>query len=80
MITAIDKSAAGRNPVICDRAGRDVPFDPPGSFDYIAVCPVCGKRVFDVADPSGASVCVRIKCPRCRKVSNIVIAELLPQT
>jgi hypothetical protein len=43
------------------------------SFEYIAPCPVCEKRVFDIDELPGIPIRVRIKCPHCRKVVGIPI-------
>lgn len=84
MLSEIDKRKNGRKPVIYNRNTGDKPDEPPSSiedlFEYIAACPVCGKRIFDVSDIPGNPVRVRLKCPHCRKIVRIPISEAPPQS
>jgi hypothetical protein len=49
--------------------------DPPDaankSYDYVAPCPVCERRIFDFSEIPQNSVSVRLKCPHCRKIVHI---------
>jgi len=78
MVSATDKKETGQKPVKYDKYGGDKPDDPlvvaEDSFEYMAPCPVCEKRVFDVSDPPDSPTRIRLKCPHCRKVVRIRIS------
>ncbi len=38
-------------------------------------CPICGWRVFDIKPGTYGRIILAIKCPRCRQISGIVIAD-----
>lgn len=40
----------------------------------IIYCPVCHQRLFDAEVMVGGEI--EIKCPRCRRVQNIILPEL----
>jgi len=78
MVSVIDKKKDGRKAITYDTGG-DKPDEPPTvveeAFEYIASCPVCMRRVFDVSDIPGDPVQVRLKCPHCRNIVKIQISK-----
>ena len=78
MVTVADKRKNEHKPIIYDKSGRDKPDDPLAVMeeilDYIAPCPVCERRVFDVFDAPDKPTKIRIKCPHCRSVVKIPIS------
>ena len=81
MVSAMENRNEGRRkPVTYDTVGKDKPDDPmvvaEESFGYMASCPVCTRRVFDVSDIASDSVRVRLKCPHCRNIVKIPISGI----
>lgn len=79
MVSAMDKRKNGRKPVTYDTGG-DKLDDPlvvaEDLFGFLAICPVCERRVFDVSDLSDNPVRLRFKCPHCRNIVIIPISEI----
>jgi len=77
MVSAIEKRKNGRGPIIYSKNGKDKPDEPhmvmEDSFLYMAPCPVCEKRVFDISDPPDKLTLIRLKCPHCRNIVKIPI-------
>ena len=79
MVSEIVQKKNARKTVIYGRSDGNKPDEPPlaveeDSFGYMASCPVCKKRIFDVSDTTGTSVHVRLKCPHCRNIVKISIS------
>lgn len=79
MLNTIDKRKPKLKPVSYAKNTEDQHEDPPASagdsFGYMAACPICEKRIFDVSKLTGSPVYVRLKCPHCRKIVRISISE-----
>jgi hypothetical protein len=41
------------------------------TLEYMASCPVCQKRVFDISALPDKQLTVRLKCPHCRKIVQV---------
>jgi len=80
MASANDKRKDGRRLIRPNTYEGDKPDDPlivaEDSFEYMAICPVCERRVFDASDLSGNPVRVRLKCPHCRNIVKIPISAI----
>jgi endogenous inhibitor of DNA gyrase (YacG/DUF329 family) len=79
MVNALEKKKNGRKPVTYYKSDREKTERPlmvaEEMFEYMASCPVCDKRVFDVSDIPGSHVRVRIKCPHCRRIVKIPLTS-----
>ena len=78
MVSTMDKRKNGRKPIIYNKYGNK-PDDPlvvmEDMFEYMASCPLCERRVFDVSDIPGVPVHVRLKCPHCKNFVEVPICK-----
>ena len=79
MVSVTDKRKDRRKPITYD-TGADKPDEPlmvaEEFFEYMASCPLCRRRVFDISDIPDDPVRVRLKCPHCRNIVKIPISGI----
>ena len=80
MINAKDSRKRGYKPVLYGADDEDKAFGgqvlAEDTFKYMASCPICERRVFDVSNLPGDAVRVRLKCPHCRNIVRIPISAM----
>jgi hypothetical protein len=71
MCAAANKTMHTRRRIVYDSGAADPSDAANKSYDYVAPCPVCERRIFDFSEIPQNSVSVRLKCPHCRKIVHI---------
>ena len=78
MLSVTDKRKNERKAITYATDEGDKP-DPPAvaeeMFEFLVICPLCKRRVFDASGLSGNPVRLRLKCPHCRNIVIIPISE-----
>ena len=80
MVSITDRRKNGKKPILYGVCTGNKPDDSfiaaEPLFEYMAVCPVCEKRVLDISDPpDNHQTRIRLKCPHCRMIVKIPISE-----